>query len=385
MTKQEYGLNLDENLEDLVSQIHIGTYRPQPKRRVMIPKANGKERPIAISCFEDKLIEWVISKVLNTIYEPLFIPHSYGFREKKGAHRAIQNIATAMSKNRLPHVVEIDFEKFFDTINHRRMILILQKRIADRRFLGLIARFLKVGIFEEATQNTTTSTVGAPQGSIMSPVLANIFLTECLDQWFLDQYRYAGALITRYADDAVFAFKTEKEAQDFALALKARVELYGLRLNEEKTKIIRMGHKDGNVFNFLGFTFFWGHAFKSKRKQLKVKTTTDAMRKKIAEYTAWIKQFRSTTKTSDLWSITASKLRGHYAYFGFVTNKARLNQFYQQVIWILFRGLNRKSQRGSYSWKGFCRRLQFYPLPSPPPTTALKPLDHNSIYSWGHA
>lgn len=385
VTKQDYGVDLDVNLENLVTRIHRGTYRPQSKRRVMIPKANGKERPIAISCFEDKLVEWVLAKVLNTIYEPLFIQTSFGFRENKGAHGAIQTTATVLAKGKYPHVVEIDFAKFFDTINHRRMILILQKRINDRRFTGLISRFLEVGIFEEQTQNTTTSTVGAPQGSVMSPVLANIFLTECLDQWFLDHYGVNGSLIVRYADDAIFAFKVESEALDFKDALKKRIELYGLELNEEKTKYVKMGNKDGNVFNFLGFTFYWGQALRSTRKQLKVKTSKEALRKKLAEFSEWIKKVRSTKTINKLWEITASKLRGHYNYYGFMSNLPQLNYFYRQVIWTLFRALNRKSQKGSYTWKGFNQRLLFLPLPTPPHTHALKPIDTRSIYAGRYA
>jgi len=385
VTKRDYGVDLDGNLENLVTRIHRGTYRPQSKRRVMIPKANGKERPIAISCFEDKLVEWVLSKVLNTIYEPLFIKTSFGFREKKGAHGAIQTIATVLSKGKYTHVVEIDFAKFFDTINHRRMILTLQKRINDRRFTGLVSRFLEVGIFEEQTQNTTTSTMGAPQGSVMSPVLANVFLTECLDQWFLDHYGPSGSLIVRYADDAIFAFKTEKEATDFKVALKQRIELYGLELNEEKTKSIKMGSKDGNIFNFLGFTFYWGQAHGSKRKQLKVKTAKETLRKKLAEYSEWIKKVRSTQTINRLWKLTASKLRGHYNYYGFMSNLPKLNYFYRQIVWTLFRALNRKSQKGSYSWKGFNQRLLFLPLPVPPHTQALKPIDTQSIYAGRYA
>jgi len=383
MTKQQYGERLDENLGDLLNRIHLGTYRPQPKLRVMIPKANGKLRPIAISCFEDKLIEWVLAKTLNAIYEPLFIPTSYGFREKKSAHNAIQTLASCLEGNKHPHVVEIDFANFFDTINHRRMILILQKRIADKRFLSLISRFLTVGILEESGQTPSLTTVGAPQGSIMSPVLANVFLTECLDQWFLDRYSKDGSLIVRYADDAVFAFKTESLALEFLTALKSRVELFGLRLNEDKTKFVPLQKHSGNVLTFLGFTFYWGHALGSKRKQLKVKTAKDSLRKKLAEYGEWLKKRRGSTPTNTLWKITAAKLRGHYEYFGFVTNRSALSYFFGQIKWMLFRGLNRKSQRGSYSWKSFNQRLLHLPLPQPPPINCLKILYHQSIYNQG--
>lgn len=385
ITKRDYGRNLEGNLQDLINRIHKGTYRPQPKRQVMIPKANGKLRPIAISCFEDKLVEWVLSKTLNTIYEPLFIPTSFGFRERKSAHGAIHAIANGMEKGKLPFVVEIDFAKFFDTINHRRMILILQKRIADRRFLSLISRFLQVGILEETAGTTQLSTRGAPQGSIMSPVLANIFLNECLDHWFLERYASQGALIVRYADDAVFAFKSEETALQFKTEVKDRIELYGLELNEEKTKFVPMQKNSGNVFNFLGFTFYWGHALRSKRKQLKAKTNKVSLAKKLGEFREWLKEVRSRLPIQTIWNITAAKLRGHYQYFGIVTNREKLNHFFQAVKWDLFRGLNRKGQKGCFSWKGFNRRLLHYPLPAPPPLSLLKPLYTSSIYEMTRA
>lgn len=385
ITKRDYGRNLEPNLQDLIDRIHKGSYRPQPKRRVMIPKANGKLRPIAISCFEDKLVEWVLSKTLNTIYEPLFIPTSFGFRERKSAHGAIQAFSNCMEKGKHPFIVEIDFAKFFDTINHRRMILILQKRIADGRFLSLISRFLQVGILEETSGTIQLATRGAPQGSVMSPVLANIFLNECLDQWFMERYAPQGALIVRYADDAVFAFKTEETALEFKTALKHRIELYGLELNEDKTKFIPMQKNSGNVLDFLGFTFYWGHALRSKRKQFKAKTNKESLAKKLGEYREWLKKVRSSKPINTIWNITAAKLRGHYQYYGLVTNREKLNHFFQQVKWALFRGLNRKSQKGSYSWKGFNQRLLHYPLPTPPPLSLLKPLYTTSVYELARA
>ena len=229
------------------------------------------------------------------------------------------------------------------------MILILQKRIADRRLLSLISRFLQVGILEENAGTIQLSTRGAPQGSIMSPVLANIFLNECLDHWFLERYASQDALIVRYADDAVFAFQSEETALQFKTEVKDRIELYGLELNEEKTKFVPMQKNSGNVFNFLGFTFYWGHALRSKRKQLKAKTNKVSLAKKLGEFREWLKKVRSCLPIQTIWNITAAKLRGHYQYFGIVTNREKLNHFFQAVKWDLFRGLNRKGQKGCFS------------------------------------
>ena len=379
ITKSEYGKNLDTNLEDLITRLHLGTYRPLPKRRVHIPKANGKTRPIAISEFEDKLVEWVLGKLLTSIYEPLFMRNSFGFRPRKNAHGAIKAAYASLKDDKRPYVVEIDLRSFFDTVSHRRLIKLLEKRISDPRLLSLIARFLTAGVLEE-NKELVSSEVGTPQGSIMSPILANVFLHYALDSWFLGNYSKAGGVIIRYADDAIFLFEQKHEAENFRLALKTRLNGFGLELNEEKSGLVPFGKKTGNVFDFLGFTFFWSKGHFSSKLKLAVKTTKKALFKKIEEYQSWIKENRGRKKMDELWRITAAKLKGHYNYYGLVTNRPKLNHFYYAVIRSLYKWLNRRSQRRSFSWMQFAKRLRLDPLPLPPIIGALVQLDPRRCY-----
>lgn len=379
-TKAEYARNLDGNLTDLVNRIHKGTYRPQPKRGVLIPKANGKMRPIAISCFEDKLVEWVVAKILGIIYEPIFIKNSFGFRPKKGAHDAIKAAYCSLKDDKRPHVVEIDLRSFFDTVPHRRLFKLLRLRITDRRFKSLIARFLQAGVLEE--QGTIReSDTGTAQGSIMSPILANVYLHYCLDEWFLKNYASKNAVIVRYADDAVFIFKEKNEAEEFMGSLRTKLSEYGLSLNEDKSGIILMRKNSGKVFHFLGFTFYWGKDRGAKNKRFKVKTEKTRLMKKIQEFAAWIKEVRSQLPLDEIWDRAAAKLRGHYNYYGVTTNVAKLAHYYHAVVGLLFVWLNRRSQRKSFSWERFQRRLRWKPLPMPPTATSLKPLIDRSIYA----
>lgn len=379
-TKQEYGKNLKENLDQLVESIHKGTYRPRPKKRVFIPKSNGSQRPIAISAFEDKLVEWVTAKSLSSVYENSFIRTSFGFREGKSAHDAIETCYQSLKKGKRSYVVEIDLKSFFDSISHRRLIKILQSRISDKRFLSLVSRFLTAGILEQT--QLIRPEHGTPQGSIMSPVLANIFLHHCLDSWFKEVTKGQNAVIVRYADDAVFFFELKFEAEKFYSALKERVELFGLELNDEKSGIISFRKSDKNVFHFLGFTFYRGKPRKhNPGSELTLKTNVKTLHKKIGEYTSWIKKMRSREKIQVLWKLTAAKLRGHYQYYGFSTNRNKLSHFYAAVTWNLYRWLNRRSQRRSMSWNSFQSRLLKFPLPTPPDNRALKPLDRWSFYA----
>jgi RNA-directed DNA polymerase len=373
ISKTEYAKDLDSNLQDLVTRLHVGTYRPQAKREVLIPKANGKTRPIAISCFEDKLVEWTLGKILESAYEPIFIRNSFGFRPRRSQHDAIKANYNILKDDKRPFVVEIDLANFFNTVPHRKLMKILRKRISDKRLLGLIARFLKVDTLDQAGI-TRQAEVGTPQGSVMSPILSNIFLHYALDTWFLENYASQSAVIVRFADDAVFMFSKEHEANDFLVALRLRLAEYKLSVNEDKTSIINFAKGEENIFNFLGFTFFWNKKKGWNKINLVIKTQRDKLAKKIQEYTEWIKLNRSRLKRKDIWSLTAAKLRGHYNYYGYYCNRGKLMLFYKSVIGDLFKWLNRRSQKKSFNWAQFKRLLHREPLPLPPETTKLKNL-----------
>jgi group II intron reverse transcriptase/maturase len=379
VSKKAYGAKLEENLKNLVARIHIGSYKPQVKREILIPKANGKMRPIAISCFEDKLVEWAVGKILTSMYDPTFIKNSFGFRENRSAHGAINAIYCSLKDNKRPNVVEIDFASFFNSISHKELMKILSKRINDNRFKGLIGRFLKVGIMKQSGELENPE-VGTPQGSIMSPVLANIFLHEVLDQWFIKNYASNANIIVRYADDAVFFFGSEDIAKKFVEELGKRIAQYDLKLNEEKTNIISFDKSKQNTFDFLGFTFYWGKKERGGKQPLKIKTQQKALHKKIQEFDHWIKSVRSQVKLKEIWKLTKAKLVGHYNYYGYADNLPKLNHFYAETIRSLFKWLNRRSQKSSFNWEQFKRRMEFNSIPTPPPMTALKYLRREWAY-----
>lgn len=379
ITKKKYGANLEDNLQKLHERMRQMAYRPSAAKLIHIPKPDGRKRPIAISNFEDKLVQKVAADILTAIYDRHFKQFSFGFRPKRSCHGAIGYFYNKLKGYNLPWVVEVDLKSFFDTIDHRKLIEVLELRISDKRFLRYISRMLKAGILTEGSFQEADR--GTPQGSVVSPILANIYLHQVLDKWFDQTIKpELGGELVRYADDVTAAFTTQNRAGEFVKRLEERLKVFGLSLNQEKTRTIgfdRESDKKG-TFDFLGFTFYWGRWM--GRLTLKVRTSMKTLTKKIQEFTHWIKENRSRFTLDTLWAKTAQKLKGHYHYFGVLWNRGKLRHFYNQVIWNLFKWLNRRSQKKSYSWEGFKMRLNELPLPLPAESKQLVQLTNPRLY-----
>lgn len=369
ITKSAYGRKLEHNLEILAERLRKGSYRPRPKREVQIPKANGKTRPIAIACFEDKLVDAVVAKILTRVFDGSFIKNSFGFRPGKSAHQAIETCYKVLARNNHPYVAEIDFSSFFNTIPHEELLEIVSDRIADKKFLRLIERFLK-GKTKKQDGSMEVGHCGTPQGGLMSPILANIYLDTVLDKWFPGNYK--SGVIVRYADDAVFFFRKKEEAESFLEDFKARVEKFKLVVNKEKSRFLSFKKTEHTHFNFLGFTFYWG--IQNKRKFLRVKTEKKRLHNAIQEFYNWIKQNRSKGKRTELWKTARSKIRGHCEYFGFWMNRYRLLHFYREAVRAMYKWLNRRSQKRSYTWQGLQELIKQNPLGPVPKFGELKRL-----------
>lgn len=361
ISKAQYGKELTANLGRLKNQLHEGSYKPKPSRRVKIPRAGGKVRPLAISNVEDKVVQKAVADILVTIYEPVFCNVSHGFRPHRGTHTAIQRLYHWLADRNHPYVVDVDIEKFFDTIDHQRLMEILRKRIADRRFLRLIWRLLSAGVLTE--RGVEKNTLGTPQGSIISPILANIYLHEIVDQWIRGKYAPRQCHLVRYADDMVMCFGNRQEAKACLLTLQERFAEFGLRLHPGKSRVVAFERGGGNVFHFLGFMWYWGRNRK-RQPVLKLKTQTERFRKAIVAFTQWIKTNRNRKRLKVLWKEAGEKLRGHYAYYGTKLN-SRLFAFYWAACNMLLKWLNRRSQKRSFSRASFQRRLARFPLPKP--------------------
>lgn len=383
VSKDKYGEDLEGNLQRLHLKMRSMSYRPAPARLILIPKPDGNKRPIAISNFEDKLVQKIAADILTAIFDGEFKPYSFGFRPKRSCHGAVSYLYNKLRKHNLKWVVDIDLKNYFNTIDHEKLMAILTERIADRRFLQYISRMLKAGILIEG--NHQEATLGTPQGSIVSPVLANLYLHEVVDKWFQTtvQPKLGGKLV-RYADDMVAAFATKEKAKKFVKQLKYRLSEYGLELNSEKTQVVcfdRTKPAARGIFDFLGFTFYWAKSFVYNTIILRVRTSAKTLKKKIQDFANWIKQNHSRGKLASLWEMAAKKLTGHYNYYGVMFNGRQLFRFYHESIGNLFRWLNRRSQKSSYTWDAFKMRLKAKPLPAPPTTLDLVNLYDPKLYS----
>lgn len=370
VTKQKYDEKLESNLRALHDTIRSGGWRPRPSREVLIPKPQGGTRPLAIGCLEDKILQKLTARILEAVYEPLFHRHSFGFRAGKSAHGALTRLHKVIRERRKSCVVvEMDIEKFFNSVDHEWLMQKLELKIADEHFLRLIRRMLRGSILHEDGSLAETER-GTPQGSPVSPVLANICLHHLLDEWFTKHHSESGEFI-RYADDAVFVFKDEQTANAFRALLTERLKEAGLNLNLDKSGVVPFSAKAPvGVVSFLGFDFYWGRNANGERT-LKLKTSSKKLNRCMKAFTDWIKEHRNMKPTGALWLDAAAKLRGHFAYFAVSFNQPKLAQYYYTCIKSLFRWLNRRSQKRSFTWAKFNRKLWFNPLPKPPGSNSL--------------
>ncbi len=371
VTKMAYGANLYGNIEQLMTQMKNMAYRPGPVREVLIPKEGkpGATRPLGISNLEDKIVQKMTQKVLESVYEPLFLECSHGFRPGRSCHTAIQSLQHHLYEKEIQTVIDIDLKNFFGTIEHQLLEDILKEKIKDPKFMRYISRMFKSGVLAE--EDLTISEEGVPQGSICSPVMSNIFAHYAIDTWIEEMVKPAckGTIgLFRYADDAVICCQYDEDAQRIRNTLGKRLEKYKLQLNEEKTKLVsfdkelaRQGIKQG-TFDFLGFTFYWGKS-RSGRTIPKLRTRGKTMRIKLERVTEWARQIKGTKPLKEIWKTLKAKLRGHVQYYGVSHNVERVAQFIDTTKKIMFKWLNRRGQRKSFTWEGYKLFIAANPLP----------------------
>jgi group II intron reverse transcriptase/maturase len=380
-TAYEYASKLEDNLRSLLERAKSGSYVAPPVRRVHIPKAGAgsQMRPIGIPTFEDKLLQRAVAMVLEAVYEQSFLDCSYGFRPGRSAHQALQVVRDQTVKMAGRWVLEIDVRKFFETLDHGHLRNIVCKRVRDGVLLRLIDKWLKAGVMEDGMIEYPET--GTPQGGCVSPILANIYLHEVLDEWFTQQVapRLVGrAHLIRYADDAVIIFEQERDAQRVLDVLPKRLAKYGLTLHPEKTRLIDFRRPDTRAeessssgearsepgsFDLLGFTHYWA---KSRKGYWVVKrrTAKDRFQRALKRVADWCRRYRHEP-VREQWAALRRKLLGHYGYFGIIGNSQALQNFWYRVLCAWRKWLSRRSQRARLSWERMRRLLERYPLPQP--------------------
>jgi len=366
-TAMEFERNLDANLDTIVEELKSKKYKAKLVKRVNIPKGNGKTRPLGLPALRDKIVQKAVANILEAIYEQDFLKCSYGYRPNVGAQKAVKEMTKELMY-KYGYVVEADIRSFFDNIDHQWLMKMLELRIEDKSFLRLIKKWLKAGILD--TDGKIINPLnGCPQGSIVSPILANIYLHYALDLWFekiVKAQSKGETYMCRVADDFVCAFRFKEEAVKFYNTLGKRLGKFGLELAEEKTKIIRFSRFsqfENDSFDFLGFEFRWGSS-KNGKNMIMRRTSRNKLRKSIKAVTIWCKENRHK-RIKTIVKMLNSKLRGYFNYYGVITNSKGIKQFYNETIKALYKWLNRRSQRRSFTWDEFNAKMKWYGLIKP--------------------
>ena len=376
MTKEKYAESLEANLSNLVDRLHRMAYIPQPVRRKYIPKPGStKQRPLGIPCFEDKLIQAGLVCIMESIYEQDFINDSYGFRPARSCHDALKALSDTVEDHPVNHIVEADIKGFFDNVDQEWLMKFVAHRIADKRIQRMVKRFLRAGVSED--DSVTISDKGTPQGGVISPLLANIYLHYALDLWFEQVFRKSCtgyARLIRYADDFVVCFRYKQDAQRFREELVKRLGKFSLEVEPTKTKVLEFGRfavenakRKGlraGTFDFLGLTHYCGTRKDGKGFRMKRVTARKKFTAKLKSFKQWLKEAR-TMKTKELWGAVIAKLRGHYNYYGVTDNLRGIARFGVEVEKLLFKWLNRRGKRHSLNWVKFSEMLKRFPFPKP--------------------
>jgi group II intron reverse transcriptase/maturase len=369
MTWREYGEQLETNLEDLSLRLKRGAYRAKPVRRVLIPKPDGRQRPLGVTAIEDKVVQRALVEVLNQIYEADFLGFSYGFRPGRSQHDALDALAVGITERKVNWVLDMDIRDFFGTIDHGWLVRFVEHRIADQRIVRLIQKWLKAGVLEDGERKDTEE--GTPQGGVVSPLLANIHLHYVFDLWAQHWRRQANGevIVVRYADDIVVGFQKEADARRFWVDLAERFAKFGLELHPEKTRLLSFGRRAAargrrngrgkpETFDFLGFTHICGRSRKG-RFQLLRRTSRKRVQRKLSEVKAELRR-RLHRPVPEVGRWLRSVVQGHVNYYGVPLNYAALSSFRYQVIWRWRRALSRRSQKGRVTWARVLRLAKLW-------------------------